>query len=109
MTKEYIEREAAKARLRIWITDCVLDGNNDEADCFRDCIDLLDSILAADVAQVRRGRWIDRIGRIVTIAATVRSVVGRRCTESISGIKMASTLSVSTAERGWHKIESFVI
>ena len=49
MAKEYIEQEAAKARLRIWITDCVLNGDNDVADCFRDCIDLLDSIPAADV------------------------------------------------------------
>ena len=55
--KEYIEREAAKARLRIWITDCVLDGDNDAADCFRGCIDLLDSIPAADVAAVQHGRW----------------------------------------------------
>lgn len=31
MTKEYIEREVAKARLRIWITDCVLAGDNEEA------------------------------------------------------------------------------
>ena len=54
---EYIEREAAKARLRIWITDCVLYGDNDEADCFRSCIDLIDSIPAADVAPVQRGRW----------------------------------------------------
>lgn len=52
MTKEYIEREAAKARLRMWITDCLLDGDNETADCFRDCIDLLDSIPAADVAPV---------------------------------------------------------
>lgn len=52
MSKEYIEREDAKARLRIWITDCVLDGDNEAADCFRDCIDLLDSIPAADVALV---------------------------------------------------------
>ena len=50
MAKEYIEREAAKERLRMWITDCVLDGDNEAADCFRDCIDLLDSIPAADVA-----------------------------------------------------------
>ena len=57
MGKEYIEREAAKERLRIWITDCVLAGDNDEADCYRDCIDLLDSIPAADVAPVRRGNW----------------------------------------------------
>ena len=57
MAEEYIEREAAKARLRMWITDCVLAGDNDEADCYRDCIDLLDSIPAADVAPVRRGNW----------------------------------------------------
>lgn len=47
--KEYIEREEAKELFRMWITDCVLAGDNDEADCFRDCIDLLDSIPAADV------------------------------------------------------------
>ena len=52
MTKEYIEREVAKARLRMRITDCVLAGDNDEADCYRDCIDLLDSIPATDVAPV---------------------------------------------------------
>ena len=56
--QEYIEREAAKERLRMWITDCVLDGDNDAADCFRGCIDLLDSIPAADVAPVRHGRWV---------------------------------------------------
>lgn len=60
--QEYIEREAAKERLRMWITDCVLDGDNDAADCFRGCIDLLDSIPAADVAPVRRGRWIEEDG-----------------------------------------------
>lgn len=54
MNKEYIEREAAKARLRIWITDCVLDGDNETADRFRECIDLLDSIPAADVVPVVR-------------------------------------------------------
>ena len=56
--KEYIEREEAKEPFRIWISDCVLDGDNDAADCFRGCIDLLDSIPAADVAPVRHGRWI---------------------------------------------------
>lgn len=58
MSKEHIEREDAKARLRMWITDCVLDGDNEAAYCFRDCIDLLDSIPAADVAPVVHGRWI---------------------------------------------------
>lgn len=55
--KEYIEREGAKELLRIWITDCVLDGDNDAADCYRDCIDLLDSIPAADVVEVLHGQW----------------------------------------------------
>ena len=27
MNKEYIEREDAKARLRMWITDCILAGD----------------------------------------------------------------------------------
>ena len=57
MPKEYIELEAAKERLRIWITDCLLEGDNDTADCYRDCIDLLDSIPAADVVEVQHGRW----------------------------------------------------
>ena len=63
MAKEYIEREAAKARLRMWITDCVLDGDNDAADCYRDCIDLLDSIPTTDVVEVVRCkdcRWRGR-------------------------------------------------
>ena len=57
MPKEHIEREAAKERLRMWITDCVLDDDNDAADCYRDCIDLLNIIPAADVAAVQHGRW----------------------------------------------------
>ena len=60
MGKEYIEREVAKARLRIWITDCVLNEANEAADCFRLCIDLLDSIPAADVIEKKHGYWIKR-------------------------------------------------
>lgn len=63
MDREYIEREVAKERLRMWITDCVLDGDNETADRFRDCIDLLDSIPAADVVPVVRCkdcRWRGR-------------------------------------------------
>jgi hypothetical protein len=61
MSKEYIERDDAKARLRKWISDCVLDEDNEAADCFRDCIDLLDSIPAADVIEKKHGYWIKRI------------------------------------------------
>ena len=57
--QEYIEREAAKERLRMWITDCLLAGDNDGADYYRDCIDLLDSIHAADVAPVVHAKWVD--------------------------------------------------
>lgn len=80
--QEYIEREAAKARLRIWITDCVLAGDNDEADCFRDCIDLLDSIPAADVVEVVRCREClcytpvdDNIGKCVFLIGEHQYVV----------------------------------
>ena len=58
MSKEYIEREAAKRALRIWITECVIDGDTESADRFRDCIDMLDSLDTADVAPVRHGRWL---------------------------------------------------
>ena len=61
MSKDYIELEAAKERLRMWITDCILAGDNDEADCFRGCIDL-DSIPAADVTPVVHGRKIEDEG-----------------------------------------------
>ena len=52
--KEYIEREEAKERLRIWITYCLLEGDNDTADCLRDCIALLDSIPVSDVVPAVR-------------------------------------------------------
>jgi hypothetical protein len=63
MSKECIEREAAKRALRIWITGCVLNGDNESADRFRDCIDILDSLDTADVAPVRYGEWIERAWR----------------------------------------------
>ena len=60
---EYIEREALKRALRVWITECMIDGDNEIADGFRDCIDLIDDCPAADVAPVRHGQW-ERIGII---------------------------------------------
>ena len=62
MAEEYIEREVAKARLRMWITDCVLAGDNDAADCFRDCIDLLDSIPSSCRCYPGAARTVDRRG-----------------------------------------------
>lgn len=55
---DYISREDAKRNLRTWITECVIDGDNERADCFRDCIDMLDDLPAADVVPARRGEWI---------------------------------------------------
>lgn len=55
---EYIEREALKRVLRVWITECMINGDNEIADGFRDCIDLIDDSPAADVAPVVHGRWI---------------------------------------------------
>lgn len=60
---DYISREDAKRNLRTWITECVIDGDNERADCFRDCIDMLDDLPAADVAPVRYGEWIERAWR----------------------------------------------
>lgn len=76
MAKEYIEREAAKARLRIWITDCVLDGDNEAADCFRDCIDLLIGLAMRDWTRTRlyNKRWLIIVGGLIS---TVKGADGR--------------------------------
>ena len=58
MTNDLIRREAAKSTLRHWITDCMIDGDNDAADNFWDCIDLLDDIAAVDAVPVVHGEWI---------------------------------------------------
>lgn len=55
---DYISREAAKRIPRIWITDCEMYGDKDAANHFRDFIDILDELPAADVAPVVRGKWI---------------------------------------------------
>ena len=44
---------------------------------------------------------LNHIGKIVTIAVTVRSAVERRCTQITNGIKMASTLYAHTAAQLW--------
>ena len=44
---------------------------------------------------------LNHIGKIVTIAVTVQNAVERRCTQTTSGIKMASTLYAHTAAQLW--------
>lgn len=56
---EYIERERLKSILRRFITECETDGDNEEANIFRDVIDITDEIQAADVAPVRHAKWIE--------------------------------------------------
>lgn len=51
---EYIDREEIKRQLRIWVQDCEDWLENKEANCFRDCIDLIDQFPAADVVEVVR-------------------------------------------------------
>lgn len=58
MGKKYIDVDAAKLYLRRWITECLIDGDNESADRLRECIDILDSLPAADVELVRYGKWI---------------------------------------------------
>lgn len=54
---KYIDVDAAKLDLRRWITECLIDGDNESADRLRECIDILDSLPAADVIEVRHERW----------------------------------------------------
>ena len=55
--KKYKDSEEIKRQLRIWVQECEDWLEHKEASCFRDCIDLLDEIPAADVVEVRHGRW----------------------------------------------------
>lgn len=55
--KEYKDSEEIKRQLRIWVQECEDWLEHKEANCFRDCIDLIDQIPAADVVEVRHGRW----------------------------------------------------
>lgn len=71
---EYIEREALKRALRVWITECMIEGDNEIADGFRDCIDLIDDCPAADVAPVVHGR-LEYIPQTINTLSRVRCSV----------------------------------
>lgn len=51
---EYKDSEEIKRQLRIWVQECEDWLEYKEANCFRDCIDLIDQIPAADVVEVVR-------------------------------------------------------
>ena len=56
--KEYIEREDAVKKFDNYRRDCEEADDQIAADIFADCVSELMDIPAADVAEVRHGRWI---------------------------------------------------
>ena len=55
--KEYIDRAAAVKKFENYRRDCEEENDERAAQIFEDCISELMAIPAADVAEVRHGRW----------------------------------------------------
>ena len=55
--KEYIERAVAVKKFENYRRDCEEENDERTAQIFEDCISELMAIPAADVAEVRHGRW----------------------------------------------------
>lgn len=55
--KEYIERTVAVKKFENYRRDCEEENDERAAQIFEDCISELMAIPAADVAEVRHGRW----------------------------------------------------
>lgn len=55
--KEYIERTVAVKKFENYRRDCEEENDERAAQIFEDCISELVAISAADVAEVRHGRW----------------------------------------------------
>ena len=55
--KEYIERAVAVKKFENYRRDCEEENGERAAQIFEDCISELMAIPAADVAEVRHGRW----------------------------------------------------
>lgn len=55
--KEYIERAVAVKKFENYRRDCEEENDERAAQIFEDCISELMAIPAADVAEVRHGRW----------------------------------------------------
>ena len=55
--KEYIERAVAVKKFENYRRDCEEENDERAAQIFEDCISELMAISAADVAEVRHGRW----------------------------------------------------
>lgn len=59
--KEYIERAVAVKKFENYRRDCEEENDERAAQIFEDCISELMAIPAADVAEVKHGRWIDGV------------------------------------------------
>ena len=59
--KEYIERAVAVKKFENYRRDCEEENDERAAQIFEDCISELMAIPAADVAEVKHGRWITEI------------------------------------------------
>lgn len=57
--KEYIERAVAVKKFENYRRDCEEENDERAAQIFEDCVSELMAISAADVAEVRHGRWIN--------------------------------------------------
>ena len=57
--KEYIERAVAVKKFENYRRDCEEENDERAAQIFEDCISELMAIPAADVAEVRHGRWVN--------------------------------------------------
>lgn len=55
--KEYIERKEVRQKIRTWIKRAEEREEYAAAECFEDCLYLLNDAPAADVVEVRHGRW----------------------------------------------------
>lgn len=56
--KEYIERAVAVKKFENYRRDCEEENDERAAQIFEDCVSELMAISAADVAEVRHGRWV---------------------------------------------------
>jgi hypothetical protein len=56
--KEYIERAVAVKKFENYRRDCEEENDERVVQIFEDCVSELMAISAADVAEVRHGRWV---------------------------------------------------
>lgn len=56
--KEYIEKAVAVKKFENYRRDCEEENDERAAQIFEDCVSELMAISAADVAEVRHGRWV---------------------------------------------------